>query len=53
MNELNDEGTTIVMVTHDQGHAEHGSRVVNMLDGRILTENVVGMQQQANGARHA
>ncbi len=52
LNQLNREGTTIIMVTHDQGHAGHASRVVNMLDGRILSENVVGIQQ-ASEARHA
>jgi putative ABC transport system ATP-binding protein len=52
LNQLNGDGTTIIMVTHDQGHAEHASRVVNMLDGRILSENVVGMQPSGD-ARHA
>ena len=52
LNQLNDEGTTIIMVTHDKSHADHASRVVNMLDGRILSENIVGMQQ-ASEARHA
>ena len=52
LNQLNSDGTTIVMVTHDQGHAGHASRIVNMLDGRILAENVVGLQQ-ASEARHA
>ena len=52
LNQLNGDGTTIVMVTHDQGHADHASRVVHMLDGRILSENVVGLQQ-ASEARHA
>ena len=52
LNELNVDGTTIVMVTHDQGHAGHASRVVNMLDGRVLSENVVGLKQ-ASGAGHA
>ncbi len=52
LEQLNSEGTTIVMVTHDRSHAEHASRVVNMLDGRILSENVVGMQA-ASEARHA
>ena len=52
LNQLNGDGTTIVMVTHDPGHADHASRVVNMLDGHILTENVVGMQS-ANEVRHA
>ncbi len=45
LNQLNAEGTTIVMVTHDKGHADHASRVVHMLDGRVLTENVVAMQR--------
>lgn len=50
---LNEEGTTIVMVTHDRSHADHASRVVNLLDGRILSENVVSMQdRQANEAAH-
>ena len=52
LNQLNRDGTTIIMVTHDQGHAAHASRVVQMLDGRVLTENVVGLQQ-ASEARHA
>ena len=52
LNQLNADGTTIVMVTHDQGHAGHASRIVNMLDGRILAENVVGLQPVSE-ARHA
>ena len=52
LNQLNNDGTTIIMVTHDQGHADHASRVVNMLDGRILSENVVGMKP-ASEVAHA
>ncbi|MDH3988451.1 MAG: ABC transporter ATP-binding protein [Gammaproteobacteria bacterium] len=52
LNQLNGDGTTIIMVTHDQSHADHASRVVNMLDGRVLSENVVGMQK-AGEVRHA
>ena len=52
LEQLNSEGTTIVMVTHDRGHADHAGRVVNMLDGRVLSENVVGMQA-ASEAQHA
>jgi len=52
LNQLNGDGTTIIMVTHDQGHAEHASRVINMLDGRVLSENVVGMKQVSE-VRHA
>jgi putative ABC transport system ATP-binding protein len=36
--QLNAEGSTIVMVTHSPAHADYASRVVNMLDGRILQE---------------
>lgn len=52
LNQLNSDGTTIVMVTHDQGHATHATRIVHMLDGKVLSENVVGLQQ-ASEARHA
>lgn len=33
--ELNDEGRTIVMITHDKQIASYGSRVLNIIDGRI------------------
>jgi putative ABC transport system ATP-binding protein len=52
LGQLNSDGTTIIMVTHDQGHADHASRVVHMLDGRVLSENVVGIQPVSE-ARHA
>ena len=35
---LNREGSTIVMVTHSPAHADYAGRVVNMLDGRVLQE---------------
>ena len=44
LGELNTDGTTIIMVTHDPSHADHASRIVRMLDGRVLSENVVGIQ---------
>ena len=52
LGQLNSDGTTIIMVTHDQGHADHASRVVHMLDGRVLSENVVGIQPVSE-AHHA
>ncbi len=51
LNQLNADGTTIVMVTHDKSHADHAGRVVNMLDGRILSENVMALHQ-VEEARH-
>ena len=38
LRELNDEGTTIVQVTHSEKNAGYGSRVVNLLDGRVELE---------------
>ena len=35
---LNEDGATIVMVTHSPAHADYAGRVVNMLDGRVLVE---------------
>ena len=38
LKELNDEGTTIIMVTHSQHDASYASRVICMLDGKIVTD---------------
>ncbi|WP_041393334.1 ABC transporter ATP-binding protein [Sphingobium sp. SYK-6] len=38
LQQLNAEGSTIVMVTHSPAHADYAGRIVNMLDGRILQE---------------
>ena len=38
LRQLNQEGSTIVMVTHSPAHADFASRIVNMLDGKILQE---------------
>jgi ABC-type lipoprotein export system ATPase subunit len=32
---LNDEGTTIIQVTHNERNAEYGQRVVNLADGWV------------------
>ncbi len=36
---LNDEGTTIIMVTHSQSHADYAKRTVNLFDGSIVTQS--------------
>ncbi|WP_421813266.1 ABC transporter ATP-binding protein [Flagellimonas sp.] len=33
---LNDEGVTIIQVTHSEKNAEYGSRTINLLDGRMV-----------------
>ena len=38
LTELNQEGTTIVMVTHSQHDASYAHRVVHLFEGQIVTE---------------
>lgn len=40
LKELNDEGTTIVMVTHSPSDADFAKRIVHLFDGSLVTENV-------------
>src|SRR5580693_2627573 len=40
LTQLNDEGTTILMVTHSHSHAEYAHRIVNLLDGSVVTESI-------------
>lgn len=37
---LNDEGTTIIMVTHSPMYAEYSHRIVHLFDGHIVSENM-------------
>jgi putative ABC transport system ATP-binding protein len=39
---LNEQGLTIVLVTHDQSVANYGSRTITLLDGRVIGEASVG-----------
>ena len=36
LSELNDEGTTIVMVTHSKHDATYASRIINLFDGQVV-----------------
>ena len=38
LSELNDEGTTIVMVTHSQHDATYAHRIINLFDGQVVEE---------------
>lgn len=40
LQQLNDEGTTIVMVTHSASHADYASRTINLFDGKVVTQSV-------------
>ncbi len=39
LTDLNENGTTIVMVTHSPTYAEYGNRIVHLFDGHVVTEN--------------
>ncbi|WP_210462754.1 ABC transporter ATP-binding protein [Rufibacter roseolus] len=40
LSSLNEQGTTIVMVTHSPTDADYAHRIVNLFDGQIISENV-------------
>ena len=49
--ELNDAGTTIIMVTHSAHDASYCSRIINLLDGKVLSEKTAnGGRRMANGS---
>jgi len=37
---LNEEGTTIVMVTHSPSHADYAHRTINLFDGHVVTQSI-------------
>lgn len=40
LTDLNETGTTIVMVTHSTHDAEYSHRIINLFDGHVVTENI-------------
>jgi len=40
MQDLHEEGTTIVMVTHSPAYAEHAHRIIHLFDGHVVSENI-------------
>jgi len=44
LQQLNAEGTTIVMVTHSPAHADYARRTINLFDGHVVTENLRAAQ---------
>jgi putative ABC transport system ATP-binding protein len=44
---LNDEGRTIVMITHEQSVADTARRVLRLSDGRVVDDFVHGATQPA------
>src|SRR5947209_7961530 len=48
---LNDEGTTIIQVTHSEVNAGYGNRVIQLFDGWVTSEEKVGAVAEAQPAR--
>jgi putative ABC transport system ATP-binding protein len=44
---LNDEGTTIIMVTHSPAHADYARRTINLFDGHVVAESVRAAEKSA------
>ncbi|MFN8353118.1 MAG: ABC transporter ATP-binding protein [Spirosomataceae bacterium] len=40
MTQLNEEGTTIIMVTHSPHDANYAHRIIHLFDGHVVTENI-------------
>jgi putative ABC transport system ATP-binding protein len=47
LSDLNQNGTTIIMVTHSQRDAEYSQRIMRLFDGQIINENI----KAANAAK--
>ena len=45
--DLNEAGTTIVMVTHSAHDASYSNRIINLLDGQIVSEKISKVSQAA------
>ena len=45
--ELNEAGTTVIMVTHSSHDASYSGRVINLLDGQIVSEKKSNVGQAA------
>jgi len=41
LTDLNEQGTTIVMVTHSEHDARFSHRIIRMLDGQTVTQNIL------------
>jgi putative ABC transport system ATP-binding protein len=47
LQDLNDQGHTIILVTHEQDTAEHAKRILQIRDGLIVKDEVVKHRQIA------
>ena len=50
LRDLNEAGTTIVMVTHSPADAEYSARTVHLFDGKVVSENFIAQEYAAHTA---
>ena len=50
LQELNKDGHTIILVTHERYTAEHARRILRIKDGEIVADEIVNNRQIADGA---
>jgi len=46
LDDLNKQGTTICLVTHDLRYAKMAHRQINLLDGRVVDEDEIGAEER-------
>ena len=51
LRELNQEGTTVIMVTHDEKEGAYANRLVRLLDGQIMLDKAKSCQSDINAAQ--
>jgi len=47
LQELNDQGKTIILVTHETHTSEHAGRIIKLVDGKIVSDNKVQKRRLA------
>jgi putative ABC transport system ATP-binding protein len=48
---LNEQGTTIVQVTHSEINAAYSQRVINLVDGRVVKESVNRLMEKTDASQ--
>ena len=52
LQQLNDAGKTIILITHETYIAEHAKRIIHLRDGKLEQDNKLSKRRRANGISH-
>ena len=52
LSELNRQGTTIIIVTHSQRDATYAHRIIRLLDGQIVSENITRPFEKSTSSKN-